>query len=170
MVRWLCLCGVLVHCAMPARAAPPVAAATRAERLRRGGAVDARRADRPGGTLEVFRRRLESRRGKAEPRPSCCDWIPRAASPSRCGRSSLGCAGMLDPDPELRGTGGCRRAASAGAYILYAGQIAAMAPATHVGAATPVSLEGGTPLPVSKDNQPLHVKRGKRGDASGRAD
>ena len=61
---------------------------------------------------------------------------------------------LASPVPVLMYVGpSAASAASAGAFMMYASHVAAMAPGTNLGAATPVSLGGGLPMPGQDDER-----------------
>ena len=147
MARWLWLACVVALCTMPVRAASDVIAATGAAPAITAGMVAQLALEGPIGPAAAEYFDDDSRRAVDDGAVAIVLRLDTPGGLEDSMRQII--ANMLAcklPILVYVAPGGAR-AASAGTYILYAGQVAAMAPATHLGAATPVSLSGNTSMP-----------------------
>jgi membrane-bound serine protease (ClpP class) len=150
MARWLWMACIAIFCTISARAASTVVLPVLADRTVTTGVVAQIALDGPIGPAAAEYFDDASKRAVAD---GAVAIVLRLDTPGglydsmrQIITSMLACK---VPMLVYVAPGGAR-AASAGTYILYAGQIAAMAPATHLGAATPVKLGGSTPMPLPK--------------------
>jgi membrane-bound serine protease (ClpP class) len=149
MTRWLRLGWLLVTCGMMAQAVLADALPDAADRPAKAGAVAQIALDGPIGPAAAEYFDHASARASAD---GAVAIVLRLDTPGGLADSmrQIVATMLASKIPVLVYVApGGARAASAGTYILYAGHIAAMAPATHVGAATPVSLGGDEPASPS---------------------
>lgn len=149
MMRWLWLVCVAVFCTLPVQAASAVEPVV-AGRTATQGMVAQITLDGPIGPAAAEYFDDASKRAVADGAVAIVLRLDTPGGLSDSMRQII--TSMLSSEVPVLvyvAPGGAR-AASAGTYILYAGQIAAMAPATHLGAATPVQLGGARPVPLPK--------------------